>query len=278
MRVIFTLLLLVVMVSIIHAEFLTENVDVTIKNINEDGSAQVIESIKFIMYGNYSNSIYDSGISRNDLSFWSTNTGLKDVKVHVNPAKVDIRDFRLRPQPRTKCNPIQGVCHGELILEYTAYPSYKDNDNKQPIVGTGIFNVQNYKPRTRRYTLNPASLAFTTTPEGNIILDSNVYLTVKLPEGSTALDINPQPQGTAIALPAAVSSISWNDIVLVKFSLIFDVEDSIEKEVGGFFGGIVNDAANLLRTGEGVALLLLVAIIFGSYLYITINKRRNEDV
>lgn len=270
------LLILLLLSTLIHANFLIERVDVTVSDIDTDGSARVQENIKFVMFGDYSNSVYDSGISQNDLSYWSSSTALKDVKLHINAAKADIRDLRIRPQPRTKCNPIQGICHGELILDYMAYPSY-NNETLEPESGTGIFTVSKYKPRTRRYTINPAALAFTTTADGNVILDDDVYLTINLPSDAVMLDINPQPTDSDIALPAHVESLSWTDIVLVKFSLIFDVEDSIDKEVSEFFTGIFRGIGQAFSGPQGYALAILVAVLIGSFIYITVAKRRSEE-
>ena len=270
------LLILLLLATTLSADFLIEKVEVTVSDIQSDGSAKVHESIKFIMFVDYANSLYDSGIATNDLSRWSTNIGLKDVKIHVNTARVDVRDFRLRPQPRTKCNPIQGTCHGELILDYWAYPSY-NSTTEEPLAGTGLLTVEKYKPRTKRYTINPASLSFTTTPDGNIILEEDIYLTVNLPSDSTTLDVNPQPAGTDITFPASIASLSWDDIVLVKFSLIFDVEDSIDKEVTDFFAGIIRGISDTLSSPHGFALVLLIVILIGSYLYIIMARRRGEE-
>jgi hypothetical protein len=269
-------LILLLLATTLSADFLIEKAEVTVSDVQGDGSARVHESIKFIIFGDYSNSVYDSSIATNNLSHWSTNTGLKDVKIHVNTGKVDVRDFRLRPQPRTKCNPIQGTCHGELILDYWAYPSY-NGTTQEPLPGTGLFTVEKYKPRTKRYTINPRSLSFTTTPDGNIILEEDVYFVISLPSDSMTLDVNPQPAGADIALPASVSSLSWNDIVLVKFSLIFDVEDSIDKEVTDFFSGIMRGISDTLNSPHGFALVLLILIIIGSYLYIIMARRRGEE-
>jgi hypothetical protein len=271
------LLILLLAASIASAEFLIERVDVTVSDIQGDGSAQVHESIKVVMFGNYSSSLYDSGMSKNDLSFWSTNLGLKDAKLHINPSTVDIRDLRVRPQPRTKCNPIQMICHGELVLDYRAYPSYKDNQSYELVPGTGIFSVYDYKPRTKRFTINPAALSFTTTSEGNVILDKDVYLMIKPPADSVLLDINPRPEGIDVELPAHISSLSWTDVVLVKFSLIFDVEEGIDKEVSDFFGGIVGGISAAVSGPQGIALVALVVLVVGSYLYIMMAKRRGEE-
>ncbi len=272
-KLIIALLLLATLAS---ADFLLESATVTIRDIQPDGSARVHESIKVIMYGNYSQSLYDSGIENNELSFWS-NIGLSDVKFHVNPALVDIRDFRLRPQPRTKCNPIEGICHGELIMDYFAYPSYKNNDSSSPISGTGLFQVTQYKPRTTRYTINPVALSFKTTPEGNIVLDKNVFLNIQLPQDSVTLDVNPEPTDSTFQLPQHLDSLSWNDIVLVKLSLIFDVEQSVDKEVTAFFGQIMNSVTLTLTSPGGLSILLLVIVLVGSYAYIVISKRRRDE-
>jgi len=268
-------LMLLMLAALVNADFLIERVDVVISDIQSDGSARVHESIKFVMFGNYSNSLYDSGIPSNELSYWSGITALKDVKFHVNPAKVDIRDFRLRPQPRTKCNPIQGICHGELVLDYMAYPSYNNSSVADP--DTGLIKVEKYKPRTNRYSINPAALSFTTTPEGNIILEDTVFLTIELPSESVLLDLNPAPADVSLKLPAHVGSLLWSDIVLVKFTLIFDVEDSIDKEVSDFFSSIIIWIAQLLSGPGGLPVMLLLAAIIGSCFYIIMAKRRGEE-
>lgn len=270
-------LMLLLLVSMASADFMAERVDVVISDIQDDGSANVHESIKFVMFGNYSNSLYDSGITNSELSFWSTATGLKDLKFHTNPTVVEITDFRLRPQPRTKCNPLQGICHGELILDYVAAPARGNNASVESTARTSLFNVENYKPRTKRYTINPAALSFTTTSEGNIILDKDVYLTVKLPHDAALLDVNPRPADFAAELPARVDALSWTDMVLVKFSLVFDTEEGIDKEVSDFFGNILNGVNGALSGPHGVALVLLIAAIIGSYLYISMAKKRGEE-
>ena len=268
------LLVLLLLFSLVNAEFLIESVQVTIGDIQDDGSAKVHESIKMIMTGDYSMSLYDSGITNNRLSIWSNYTGLKDVKMHTNSAVVDIRDFRIRPQPRTKCNPIQNTCHGELILDYWAYPSFA---NETPQKGTGIFTVEKYKPRTKRYTINPAALSFTTTPENNIVLDDRVYLIVELPSKSITLDVNPVPAYQSYDFPTHIDRLEWEDIVLVKFSLVFDVEDSIDKEVTDFFGDIARGISSTLSSPHGIPLVILLLAVIGAYLYIVMAKRRGEE-
>ncbi len=265
----------------VRAEFLLERVEVTISDIRPDGTAKITEDIKMIIKGEHSQSLYDSGYGgyyNNDLSFWSTTTGLKDVKQHVNPAKVDISDFRLRPQPRGKCNPVQMLCHGELILEYIASPSYNSTEHgKFPIAGTGIFTVEKTKPRTTQYTLNPQALSFTTTEQGNIILDEEVYLIIELPNDAVVYDVNPVPEDVDVEFPARIFQLSWNDMALVKFSLVFEIEESIQEEVSDFFLGVAEGIETAVRGEYGLAIFVLVAILIGGYLYINLTKRKKEE-
>lgn len=260
--------------------FLLERVEVQVSDVQSDGSARVHESIKFIILGSYSQALYDVGFEHNDLAFWSTATGLKDVKKHINPAKGAISDFRLRPQPRTSCNPIQGTCHGELILDYYVHPSYnisEDGRTKTPTPATGLFNVDEYKPRTRRYTINPDALSFTTTEQNNIILDENVYFTISLPSDSVTLDVNPLPTKSDIKVPARVSELSWNDMILVRLSLIFDVERGLDAEVAEFFSNVLWGIVSGINSTHGYALVIISIILIGGYIYINIFKRKVED-
>lgn len=273
-------LILLIIAMLAHAQssnFLIDRVTVHVSDIQDDGGAQVKENIKFVMYGEYSNSLYDSGIAQNSLTTWANYTGLKDVKIHVNTANVDVREFRLRPQPRTKCNPIQEICHGELILDYKAYPSYNDTLQTTPVTGTGLFRIDQYKPRTKRYTLNPNSLSFKTTSDGNIVLDENIHLTIDLPSDSQLLDANPNPSEEDLVLPSHVPTLSWTDIVLVKFSLVFDVEQGIDQEISDFFAGITRSISGLLSSPEGFAVVALIVVLIGSYFYIVMSKRRGEE-
>jgi hypothetical protein len=270
------LLALLLLISATHADFLLERVDVQISDIEDDGSARVHESIKFIMTGEYSQSLYDTGFSNNDMAFWSTSTNLKDVKRHINPEKGEVKDFRLRPQPRTGCNPIQQTCHGELILDYYVYPSYNKTSG-EPVEGTGLFTTEKYKPRTTRYTLNPEALSFTETDQENIIIDDNVYLSIELPRQAMLLDVNPLPPGSEMDFPAEARELSWTDMILVRFTVVFDVEETIDKEVSAFFSDLISRIVGWVSAPHGYAMIIMLAIIAGGYIYINIAKKKSEE-
>jgi len=267
-------LALLMLISMSFGEFVLEEVTVYIHDIQPDGSAKVSESIKLFLYDE-ANEDYDSGFNRNDLSFWSTITEIPDVRQHVNPAKVEISDFIVRPQPRSKCNPIQGTCHGELILEYTVKPSYNETEDGEmiPIEGTGLFSVEKYKPRTTRYNIDPEALSFTKTSKGSLLLEDNIFFRMGLPQETMVLDLNPKPSDVDAELPARINELEWNDIILVKFSVVFEVEEPLEREVSEFFYDLFGSIQEILTGEYGGALLAIIIIIIGGYLYITIEKR-----
>jgi hypothetical protein len=266
-------LILFLLISLASGTFEIESVTVTISDIESDGSAKVQESIKFLIKGNFSKVLYDSGFqTKDDLSFWSNVTKLKDVSQHVNPAIVRIENFRLQPQPRSGCNPFLDMCHGELLFDYSIKPAY---NNSQLINGTGLFSVDKYKPRTTRYSLDPAALAFTKTEGGNLILDPKVSLVVELPVDSTDVSFN--PSATSSSIQNGKKQLSWSDMVLVQFSLIFEVEESIDKEVTKFFSDVLSNFQKTIRSQHGMSFLALIVILVGSYIYINISKKKREE-
>jgi ABC-type transport system substrate-binding protein len=149
---------------------------------------------------------------------------------------------------------LQGVCHGELIIEYHATPLYNVSTN-QPIPGTGLFKIEQPKPRTVRYTLLPSSLAFRTTPNDDILLEDNIFLTIVPPEDGVATDLNPLPENFNGTLPARLKQYTWSDAILVKFSVVFQVEEALEAEVTAFFQGLFGSLQSMLTGPYGIALI-----------------------
>ncbi len=270
--VLFTVVMLS-LASLSCAEFVLESVHVTVRDIQPDGSAKVEESIKLLVKGDLSQALYDSGLkTSNDLSRWSANIGLSDIKQHVNPGVVVISDFGLQPQPRTGCNPFLETCHGELKMVYSVAPVY---NNSVPIAGTGLFQVDDYKPRTERYSLNPEALSFTPTEGGSTLLGPDVWFSIELPQGSDIIEVNPSTTATENAPSGTV--LSWSDMVLVRLSVVFDVEESIDKEVEKFFSDSFRSFQATLNSQHGIAFLAVLGILVGSYVYITIAKKKKEE-
>jgi len=264
-KIVFALLAII---AIANADFLIENVAVTIYDIKPDGTAKVSESVKLIIRGADSQNDYDNGFTNNDISFWSSVTKLPDVKYHVNPAVVAIKDLRVLPQPRKKCNPLQEICHGELLIQYETTPLYK-NGTIAP--NTGLFAIEKSKPRTVIYKLNPEGLSFITTPQGHILLAENVELIIQMPENARLLELMPQPEGFVNS--PYTREIRWKDTILVNPTVTFEVEESLEKEVSDFFYGAYSYFYNTLTGEYGWALIAVLATIIIGYVYITLEKK-----
>lgn len=276
-KVLLIVSLFCMLIPLSSAQFVLESVNVVVSDIQYDGTVNVKENIKLIMEGEYYHELYDTGYSgqaSNDLAFWSSATELKDVKKHINPEKGSITDFTLTPQPRGKCNPVQEICHGELILEYQVHPIYNES---LPEENTGLFTTDDYKPRTIKYKLNTDALSFTTTDQENILLDERVYFTIKLPDGTMVTKLNPIPENEDVDLPARMSELSWTDLVLVNFVVEFDVEGSLEQEVTDFFLGFVQFIEDAIMGPYGFAIIIIIVIIIGGYLYINTAKRKKEE-
>lgn len=281
-------LAILLLLALTFAEFKLERAETIVSNIQKDGSAKVTEHIKFFVIGAYEQEKYKAGISNNDLANWASLTGVNEVKIHINGANVDIRDFSLRPQPLSKCDPFLDLCHGELILSYEAYPYFNKN-TKEQIKNTGIFNVDQYKPRTVKYTLNPQSLSFrtpsliqkndsavTTTSENVIILDKNVYFTIMLPQNNVVLDISQSPEEITIDPPvASVQKLIWTNTILGQFVVVFEVEQSLDKEVVEFFSNIPKTVQQILFGNQGLAIIIILVIIIGSVIYLKSLEKKN---
>lgn len=256
------------------AGFELRQLDVTII-VNDDGSAKVTERMQMLVTESYSISLYNSGLSKNDLASWSTITELPNLRTHLSRQNVDIRNFRLRPQPLKQCNSLLDMCHGEILLEYDAYPYYEKNDSVTVrLPATGVFNVDYYKPRTIRYILNPKIFTFETTEGGDSILKKEETLRIILPENSMVYEVNPFPDGTAIRLPQKMNELSWNNVVLTQFTLIFEREEGVDMEITNFFNSIRDNITTIIFGKDGMAVVFIIVVLFGSYLYLKNVKRR----
>jgi hypothetical protein len=254
-------------------------VEVSISDIQKDGSVHVTETIRFLVIGDYEKALYESGFDRNDLSFWATTTNISEVKLHLNPAQVNIPqlEFAIRPQPLRQCTPSLNLCQGEIILEYNAYPIFNQSSGI-PLSGTGVFQIESPKPRTTRYILHPNAFGFTATERGDLRLEQNVYLVFHLPRDSIIHkeeNINPKPDELDDAeFPVSTDELRWNNLVLVKFTLLFDVEESLDKEVVDFFADLFRLVETQLRGPEGIAMILLLLLLLGGYVYLQKYKAR----
>lgn len=274
MKITTLFIIFLIFISISLADFRLEKYDVNIYDINKDGSARVQEVVTFLIVGDLSYSLYDSGLYNNDLSFWASTTQLKEIKLHVGLNKIEIQDFRLRPQPRKSCNSFANSCRGQLIIDYKALPYYYSNGDV--VNGTGLFFITKEKPRTTDFSVNPKALSFTTTSIGDIIIDKYITLRITLPQGGLVTELNPFPENLEAKLPQSPKELSWSDTILVRFVLNFQVEDSLGKEVTDFFGDSIKYIEKLLKGEYGFSVMLIVVILIGGYIYLY-NLKYKKD-
>ena len=262
------LLLLLLLLSLSFAEFRMTALDV-LADVGEDGSAQVTERMHFIITTSYHQSLYESTISKNDLASWSSATGSEEVRSHFDNRYVEIDNVVVSPAPLSNCNALADLCHGELVITYTLEP-YFDSEG-EAIPGTGIFTMDEYKPRTVKYSLNSEAIYFEGSELGDVILGESVRLTLLLPERAELVEVRPVPDEE---VTGGATQLSWTNRVLSHFTCVFEIEDSLDQEVVGFFVGTRGELSSLLYGPEGIAILALVAIVIGAYFFLQTKVKR----
>jgi hypothetical protein len=259
--------------GVFFSTFEIKSVDVTIMP-DKGGDAYVLERITFLVQGEESQATYLKGLSDNTLSFWSSSTKLSDIRVHLNSKEVNIVDFRIIPQPLKNCNQATNTCLGEIKLDYTAKPYY--NSKSEPIENTGLFYIEKYKPRTIKYSINPNALLFDSSDVEHIIrINDYTSLVIKTPTASKVLEANPIPTNLPNpSFPNYENTYIWKNTLLVKFSFIYEVEQSIDEEIVEFFSGLYSGFGFLSLSTEAISIIIVVIILI--IFYIALNSLDKE--
>lgn len=263
------ILTLLLVLSLAYPIFEIKSVNVEI-DMNKDGSAKVYETVKFYVKGESSQAKYKAGLVSNDLSFWTSTTGLSDLRVHLNSEVVNIQNFRIVPENLINCEDIFQICMGEINMDYDALPYY-DINTKEIIKGTGLFSMDDYKPRTTKFSLNSDALFFETAEVEYIIrLNSYTTLTINLPEGSKVLDVSPLPEDLGdVKFPTTINVFTWKNALLVKFSFIYEIEKGLDEEVLDYFYGLYSNFDFLMFGPEGFPTVVIIFILFIFYIALT---------
>jgi hypothetical protein len=257
--------------STCFAEFRLQNVDVSAK-LDETGAAVVQERIDLIIISPYSMQLYESGFNKNTLSAWQEITGLDDIKLHVSSSTVENKNLIIRPQPLTKSGSGLDVWYAQIILDYEAHPYYDVDGNI--LNGTGMVTMDQYKPRTVRYTLNPNAFNLPRTDTGSIKVAPEFTLNIIPPSSAVIKRLNPIPTDIADAqLPIQSRKLSWSGLTLVQFTLEYDIEQSLDHEVLEFFTSLQDQIGTRMRSAEGIAAIFIIVVLVGSYLYLNMSKR-----
>ncbi len=87
-------------------------------------------------------------------------------------------------------------------------------------------------------------------------------------------DVNPRPDELkGASLPAQARKASWSGITLAQFSLAYEVEQGLDKEVVEFFSELQQAIRTNLVSAEGLAALFIAAILVLSYFYLRLSRR-----
>lgn len=273
------LLFFLLLSTIAYSGFEIKSVNVGI-TMDDDGSGKVQEIVKFYVQGEEAQSQYIAGLSSNELSFWTKETQLSDLRVHLNSEVVDIENFRIIPQPLKNCNDATNECLGEIKMDYDIYPYYivQSEDSKEIIEGTGLFSMDPYKPRTTRFSINENALFFETAEVEHItLINKYTTFTITVPVGSTVLEVNPVPDDLEdLIFPTTVNSYSWKNTLLVKFSFIYEIEKGLDQEILEFFSGLYGDFDSLIFGPEGLSTVLIILVLFVFYIALTSMSKRKR--
>jgi len=226
-------------------------------SVRDDASAHVVEEFQLYMDSNESSDFYDRVMSLNDVSAWKNITSIENLRIHMDTQYVRIDGARVRAQKRQGCNPWTGTCYGIVRIEYDASSAYDGS----------FISKSRDKPRTYNYTFNPLSLSFASSEPGDVALPSITELLIHLPPDSVIQKLNPFPDYFAsTSLPVhGQTELKWaGPAILSRMELSFTREDELSTEIIDFFRTMQGDIVGMLRSTEGLALIVMLVIALGS--------------
>ena len=238
--------------------------------VADDGTAHVLEEYELYMDSNESSTFYDSVMSLNDISAWKNVTALEDLRIHMDSKFVKPENVRIRAERRQGCNPWTGTCYGIVRIEYTA-------SNVEP---NSFIRIEQSKPRTYNYTLNPRALSFETSEAGDVALPTGTEIKIVIPADACITRLNPFPEyfmNTAVPL-CGVSELIWSGpAVLARFDLSFVREDALATEVIQFFRNAQHGLVNFVNSTAGLVVLVMAAVALCSLVLLRHYQDRQKE-
>jgi hypothetical protein len=240
------LMLVVLAISSAYSSYTITNLNTSVL-LYKNSTALVTETYNIsVTNTSVSQYVNDRAALNLTLSEWQSIIGSKLGQHILNP-KASVSGFKLFPGPINKGSNGQ---FADLVLSYEV-------PNVTVVNRTG--------PRILLYSFNPAVFNFEHAASGEV-LPQNTSLSLILPSQSQIMSVYPVPDSPSLAFSnnyANVSKLSWyTGEPLSKFSLKFEVTESLQEEVQTF--------AVELYNGLGVFLYLIIAVIvlaFIVYLY-----------
>jgi len=239
------MLALVPLVGLANASYNITHMKVSVF-LNQNTSAHINETV-VVAISNQSVSQYQtSRLALNlTLSQWQQLVGTQLTEHIINP-KGSIYNFVLLPGPVVQ----NGMTYSsDIILSY-------DVNN--------VTTVNQTSPRVFIYTFKPSVFNFQHGASGQL-LGTNTTLNITIPGGARIRSVYPIPDAPPYGITnnfANTTAISWfSGEPLSKFTLVFEVDQSLRQEVGTFFSKVYQILGIY-------AYLIIVAVILLFVLYV----------
>ena len=263
-----------------HADFSMKSLSMFV-NINLDGSANIDEQLEIVMNSTSSRELYDTTrAAYSDLTTWKTRTELAEMRHHVTRVKAEVTELRIIPQAVERCNSFLGTCYATVVIDYKI-PAGQN--------GSGLVQVDRYKPRTLRYSLKQDALSFEQTETGDLILPTGTVISIAIPQNAEKIFFSTVPTNLAsepeedFKYDSASNTryyigtkriFKWSGNALSKFQFTYEVELPLETEVVDFFVGSQNAVSSLIFGPQGMAALFIILAAASSFYYV--NKVNNQ--
>ena len=271
---------LLLLPSAAHADFSMRSLSVFV-NINLDGSANIDEQLEMVINGSQSRDLYDATrASYSDLTTWKTTTGLAEMRHHVTRAKAEVTDLRIIPQAIERCNSFLGTCYATVVIDYKMPASQN---------GSGLIQVDRYKPRTLRYSLKQDALSFEQTKTGDLILPTGTVISIAIPQNAEKIFFSTVPTSLAgepeedFKYDSTSNTryyigtrriFKWSGNALSKFQFTYEVELPLETEVVDFFVDSQTSVSDTIFGPQGLAALFIILTAAASFYYV--NRINNQ--
>jgi len=261
------LMAILISATLASAEFsiTTLNIDFT---VNKDGTANAVETADILISGTDDIFSYTDHLNNSDVGTWMEYLGTNLLMLHVDRTYAKINNIIIRPQPIRNLNSLQQKANGRIIITYDVFP-YPNEEN-----ATGMFFVNNIKPRSRQMELNEKALSFLRSSSGYILLDDRTTLNFIFPEGTQLIDANP-PQ-TEASSDSGKYRISWNGMILPNFTLKVENSETIADEINNYFNSKAKAIQEYISTDQGKIMVGMVIFIIGFIFFLSTKRNSGK--
>ena len=228
-----------------YASYTVTNLNTTIV-LNRNNTAQVTELLDVVVSNSSIPQYQTDRVALNlTLSIWQALIGPELVWHVLNP-RLGIQNFRFLPGPLVMTSGGNGKT--VMLMLYSI---------------SNVTAGEQIAPRVFMYTFNSSVFNFEHTQIG-VVLSKNTTLNIILPRGSIIGQVYPIPDAPASSFSnnyKNVTKLSWsNREPLSRFSLTYEIHESLGDEVIGFF-------ADVYGTLGVFSYILVALVIIGLILY-----------